>query len=100
MFDDLMGNLEKQQAEIQKKLSSITIEVKQEGITITGDATKKINNILIDKELLKNVDVEMIEDLLVSSFNRFIENALKAEATETQKLMNEMLPPGFGDMFK
>ena len=42
MLDDLMGNLEKQQAEIQKKLSAIVIEVKQEGLTITGNAAKQV----------------------------------------------------------
>ena len=40
MFDDLMGNLEKQQAEMQKKLSAIVIEVKLEGVAITGNAAK------------------------------------------------------------
>ncbi len=100
MFDDLMGNLEKQQAEMQKKLSAIVIEVKLEGITITGNAAKRVNNVTIDKELIETKDIEMIEDLLLTSINRFIEDAQKAEASETQNLMNDMLPPGFGDLFK
>lgn len=100
MLDDLMGNLEKQQAEIQKKLSAIVIEVKQEGLTITGNAAKQVTNVLISKELIDAQDIEMLEDLLVTSINRFIEDAQKAEANETQSMMNEMLPPGFGDLFK
>jgi DNA-binding protein YbaB len=100
MLDDLMGNLEKQQAEIQKKLSAIVIEVKQEGLTITGNAAKKVTNVLISNELIDSQDIEMLEDLLVTSINRFIEDAQKAEANETQSMMNEMLPPGFGDLFK
>ncbi len=100
MFDDLMGNLEKQQAEMQKKLSAIVIEVKLEGVAITGNAAKRVNNVTIDKELIETRDIEMIEDLLLTSINRFIEDAQKAEASETQSLMNEMLPPGFGDLFK
>ena len=100
MLDDLMGNLEKQQAEIQKKLSAIDIEVKQEGLTITGNAAKQVTNVMISKELIGSQDMEMIEDLLVTSINRFIEDAQKAEANETQSMMSEMLPPGFGDLFK
>ncbi|MBK9564398.1 MAG: YbaB/EbfC family nucleoid-associated protein [Saprospiraceae bacterium] len=100
MLDDLMGNLEKQQAEIQKKLSAIVIEVKQEGLTITGNAAKQVTNVMISKELIGSQDMEMIEDLLVTSINRFIEDAQKAEANETQSMMSEMLPPGFGDLFK
>lgn len=100
MFDDLMGNIEKQQAEMQKKLSAIIIEVKQEGVAISGNASKKINNITIAQELMESEDKEMLEDLLVSTFNRFIEDAQKAEASETQNMMNDMLPPGFGDLFK
>ena len=95
-----MGNLEKQQAEIQKKLSAIVIEVKQEGLTITGNAAKQVTNVMISKELIGSQDMEMIEDLLVTSINRFIEDAQKAEANETQSMMSEMLPPGFGDLFK
>ena len=98
MLDDLMGNLEKQQAE--KKLSAIVIEVKQEGLTITGNAAKQVTNVMISKELIGSQDMEMIEDLLVTSINRFIEDAQKAEANETQSMMSEMLPPGFGDLFK
>lgn len=100
MFDDLMGNLEKQQAEMQKKLSAIVIEVKLEGVAVTGNAAKRVNNVTIDKKLIESGDIEMIEDLLLTSINRFIEDAQKAEASETQSLMNEMLPPGFGDLFK
>ena len=100
MLDDLMGNLENQQAEIQKKLSAIVIEVKQEGLTITGNAAKQVTNVMISKELIGSQDMEMIEDLLVTSINRFIEDAQKAEANETQSMMSEMLPPGFGDLFK
>ena len=90
----------KQQAEIQKKLSAIVIEVKQEGLTITGNAAKQVTNVMISKELIGSQDMEMIEDLLVTSINRFIEDAQKAEANETQSMMSEMLPPGFGDLFK
>ncbi|MBK8347796.1 MAG: YbaB/EbfC family nucleoid-associated protein [Saprospiraceae bacterium] len=100
MFGDLMGNLEQQQAEMQKKLAEIPVEIKMDGITITGNATKQITNILLDAELVKGNDKEMLEDLLLAAFNRFMESAVKLEADAAQKLMSELMPPGFEDMFK
>lgn len=95
-----MGNIEKQQADMQRKLAQFPVEVKQEGLIITGNATKTITNISISNELLESGDKEMIEDLLLTAVNRFIEEASKKEADETKNLMADMLPPGFGDMFK
>ena len=42
----------------------------------------------------------MLEDLLLEGVNRFVVEATKKEAEESQKMMSEMLPPGFEDMFK
>ena len=100
MFGDLMGNMEQQQAEMYKKMAGISVDVVVEGISISGNATKQITNITIDPEVLKAEDKEMLEDLLLTCVNRFIEKAVKIEPEEAQKLMQDMLPPGFGDMFK
>lgn len=100
MFGDLMGNMEQQQAEMYKKMAGISVDVVVEGISISGNASKQITNITIDPEVLKAEDKEMLEDLLLTCVNRFIEKAVKIESEEAQKLMQDMLPPGFGDMFK
>ncbi len=42
----------------------------------------------------------MLEDLLLLCVNRFIEKAQEVEAVESQKMMESILPPGFGDLFK
>ena len=100
MFGDLMGNLEKQQAEMQKKLTLIPVEVEIEGIKIMGNATKTITNLEVESTLLDVNNKEMLEDLLLTAINRFVEKAAKVEASEAQNLMSNMLPPGFEDMFK
>jgi DNA-binding protein YbaB len=100
MFGDLMGNLEQQQSEMQSKLAQVIVEESTEGIHITGNATKAITNISIADEVYASGDKEMIEDLLISCFNKFIGKVQEIEAVESQKLMESMLPPGFGDMFK
>ena len=100
MFGDLMGNLEEQQAAMHKKMAAIAIEIEVDGITITGNAAREVTNIIISESLWKEQNKEMMEDMMLAAMNRFIEKASKAEAEESQKMMSEMLPPGFGDLFK
>jgi DNA-binding protein YbaB len=100
MFDDLMGNLENQQAEIKNKLQKIIVEAKADGIILTGNAARQITNISIAPALLQSQDGEMVEDLLISCFNSFIEKSGIVEAEVTRKFMSDILPPGFGDLFK
>lgn len=100
MIEELMAKFEKQQGNLKETLENLTVEVKLEGLTIYGNAAKKIEGIEISNDLLQNNDKEMLEDLLLVGFNRFIEQALKSESEITQTSINEMLPPGFGDLFK
>lgn len=100
MFGDLMGNLEEQQNQMKAKLMEVVITEKVEGITITGNATKMIDSIHIEDAVFASEDKEMLEELLLLCVNRFIEKAQGVEAEESQKMMESMLPPGFGDMFK
>jgi nucleoid-associated protein EbfC len=100
MFGDLMGNMEQQQAEMAKKLQAIPVECKVEGVTITGNAARQVTNVILDPTLLETDDKEMIEDILITAINRFIEVSSKVEGEETQKMMQDLLPPGFGDLFK
>lgn len=100
MFDDLMGNLQKQQEEIQKKLADKPVVAEVEGIRVEGNAAKKVNSVSINEEILKSGDKEMLEELLAECFNRFMENAIKIEAEETKNIMDDLLPPGFEDLFK
>lgn len=100
MFGDLMGNLEEQQNQMKVKLMEVIISETVQGITITGNATKTVDSISIDDTLFAEGDKEMMEELLLLCVNRFIEKAQEVEAVESQKLMETMLPPGFGDLFK
>ena len=100
MFGDIMGNLEQKQAEMQKKMAQFTIEIEVEGVTRTGNAARQVTNITISPETWAAQDKEMLEDLLLEGVNRFVVEATKKEAEESQKMMSEMLPPGFEDMFK
>ncbi|HRO09802.1 MAG TPA: YbaB/EbfC family nucleoid-associated protein [Saprospiraceae bacterium] len=100
MFGNLMNNIEQQQAQMKSKLSGIPVEITNQGIRISGNALRKINNIEIDQNLFESNDKEMLEDLLLAGFNEFIQAASAIEAAEAQQLMSSVLPGGLGDLFK
>jgi nucleoid-associated protein EbfC len=99
MFGNMFGDLEKKQQEIAAKAAAIVVETEVEGIKVTANGQKEILNISItDPSVLS--DKEQLEDLLVVAVNRALEEAGEKAAFETQQMMQDMLPPGFGDMFK
>ena len=104
MFGDLFGNVEQQQKELQEKLAQIEVqgEAGEGAIVITANANQKVLNISIDKSKLDWEDSEEVEDLLLVAINRTLDKAASKQAEESQKLIQNMMPPGMGgltDMF-
>ncbi len=104
MFGDLFGNVEQQQQELQKKLATIEItgDAGDGAIKVIANANQKILNISIDKSKLDWEDTEEVEDLLLVAINRTLERAAAKQGEESQKLIQNMMPPGMGglaDMF-
>jgi nucleoid-associated protein EbfC len=99
MFGNMFGDLEQKQQEIAAKAAAIVVETEVEGIKVTVNGNKEVLNIsIIDPSVLS--DKEQLEDLLVVAVNRALDEAGEKAAFETQRMMQDMLPPGFGDMFK
>ena len=99
MFGNMFGDLEKKQQEMAAKAAAIIVETEVEGIKVTANGQKEVINISITDSSVLN-DKEQLEDLLVVAVNRALEEAGEKAAFETEKMMQDMLPPGFGDMFK
>lgn len=101
MFGDLFGNFEEKQKELKKLLADIKIDEyagEDNAIHVTANANREIVNISIDKEKIDLSDAEQLEDLLLITINRALEKAAEAEAEESQRLMQDMLPPGLGNL--
>jgi nucleoid-associated protein EbfC len=99
MFGNIFGDFEKKQQEMLEKAESIVVEQKMGGITVSVNGKKEIVNITItDMALL--TDKEQLEDLLITTLNRALEEAGNQAAEQTQSMMENMLPPGMGDLFK
>lgn len=107
MFGDLMGmmgKLKETQQKIEdtkKRLDTVLINEKSSDnlLEVTLTANRKIKNISIDNELLK--DKEMLEDYLVTVLNKAIEKAGNINETELAAVAKDGMPniPGM-DMFR
>lgn len=101
MLENLFGNLEAHQEELQEQLGSIELEssVMDRAIVVKANARREILDILIDPEKIDVTDVEQLQDLLVTAVNDVIAMATEAERSESEKLISKIMPPGLGGLF-
>jgi DNA-binding YbaB/EbfC family protein len=107
MFGDLMGMMgkiketqEKVEATKQRLDSVYIDEQSQDGLLkVSITANRTIKSITVDDELLK--DKEQLEDYLILTLNKAIEQATNVHETEVAAVAKEGMPniPGM-DMFK
>lgn len=107
MFGDLMGmmgKIKETQAKVEatkQRLDSVYIdEQSQDGLLkVSITANRTIKSITIDDELLS--DKEQLEDYLILTLNKAIEQATNVHETEVAAVAKEGMPniPGM-DMFK
>ncbi len=100
MLENMFGDLQKQQEEMQKKLASITVEADAEdgAVIVKASADMSIKNIKIDASKIDLKDTEQLEDLLVVAVNEALEKARVKAAIETNKLLEGMMPGGLGGL--
>ena len=107
MFGDMMnmmGKLKETQKKVEetkKRLDTVLIDEtsKDNKLKITLTANRTIKSIEIDDTLLE--DKEQLEDYLILTLNKAIENATKVNEAELAAVAKEGMPniPGM-DMFK
>ena len=99
MFGNMFGDLEKKQQEMLEKTGQIIVEAESGGVKVTVNGNKEVLNIVItDPSVL--TDKEQLEDLLVVAVNRALAEAGDKAAVQAEEMMQGMLPPGMGDLFK
>lgn len=99
MLEDLLGNSAKIQEELAAKLKSIEVSETLDGIVLKANAAKEILSISIPDELMQLEDKEQLEDQLIVLINRAMRSIGEIEQKESAAFMQQMLPPGFGNLF-
>ena len=108
MFGDIMGMMGKLKETQEKvkaakeRLNSVMINEKSTDdlISVTITANRTIKSIEIDESLL--TDKEQLEDYLILTINKAIEQATKVQEAELGAVAKEGMPniPGLDSLFK
>ena len=95
MFDKIFEAQQKA-GEMKKRLDAITVTGTVEGgkITVTANANKVVQSIVISDEFLKEADKDELEELMVTAVNKAMEQAENINQTEMAAMTKNM----FGDL--
>ncbi len=98
-----MGDLLKQAQAMQERLGKIqekaatkTVEASAGGgmVTVTANGAMQVIKVVIDPEVIKAEDREMLQDLLVAATNEALRKAKELMAEEVKSLTGGMGIPG------
>ncbi len=86
---------------MHKKLATIVVEAEagDGAVKVSANAAREILNIKFDKTLLDWDDTEQVEDLVTVAVNRALALAAEKEQAESQKMIQDMIPPGLEGLF-
>jgi len=102
MFGNPLKKISEQQERLKQELESFELhETSADGIcSCTVSGSKKLLDLKILKDLSEFSDKDHLQDAILITINRAMERADQKVAEETQKVLGELLPPGFENMFK
>ena len=98
-MNDMMKQVQKMQsdmAKVQSELENKTVTEESGGgmVKATANGKKEIVSLIIDEEIAKNGDKEMLEDLVVAAVNKALQTTGKMAEDELGAVTKGMLPPG------
>jgi len=98
MLDDILGNVNEQQEQIEAKLKGIDIVKNSQNneIQVVVNGKKDIVDITINKSFEDNTE---LEDILVLTLNEALKEADSLASQEAQSLLNSMMPGGLSGLF-
>jgi DNA-binding YbaB/EbfC family protein len=93
-FAEMMKQAQEMQEKMQREMDQIRVDATVGGgmVTVLMSGTKDMLEVKIDPEMLKNADVEMLQDMIVAAVNeagRKVDEKLKGQ-------LGAMMPPGMG----
>src|SRR5690625_118719 len=101
MLDNLFGNLEEHQEELQERLGGMELESSVMDQAIVGKANARRDVVDIKREPMKMVPVygEQMEDLIVKCLNDVVRRAREGECLEAGELRRKIMARGLGGWF-
>ena len=98
-MQNMMKQIQKMQADmakVQAELENKTVTEESGGgmVKATASGKKELVSIVIDEEIAKSGDKEMLEDLVVAAVNKALQSAAKMAEDELANVTKGMIPPG------
>ena len=86
--------------QVQEELANKTVEGSAGAglVRVTATGTGNLISVKIEPSLLEGDDREMLGDLVSAAANQALEKARELAATELQKALGGMIPPGLAGM--
>jgi len=99
MFDKLFEAQQKA-GEVKQRLDAITVSGTAEGgkITVTANANKVVQSVVINEDFFKGADREELEELLVVAINKAMAQADNVSQSEMAAMTKDMFG-GMGGLF-
>ena len=95
MFDKIL-QAQQQAGEVKSRLDGITVTGSAGGgvVVVTANGNKQIQSVKINPMVLKEGDIEMLEDVILTAVNQALEQAENISQAEMAAMTKSM----FGDM--
>jgi DNA-binding YbaB/EbfC family protein len=90
MFQDALKKMQAQVEESKKRLETVIVEGKAEGVTVEMTGNRKLRDIKIEDELMD--DKDSLQDLLLVATNRALEEAEKVYEAEMASSAQNIMP--------
>ena len=93
-LNQLMKQAQEMQDKLQREMKDIRVEAASGGgmVKVAASGSKELLEVKIDPELLKDADVEMLQDMVLAAVNE----AMRKVDEKLQGRLGSMMPPGMG----
>jgi len=93
----MMKQAQQMQEKMAREMDELRVEASADGgvVNVTMKGDHEIISLKVDPEIVKENDIEMLQDMIVAAINegnRKVNEAMKSK-------LGSMLPPGLGNLF-
>ena len=96
-LQEMLAQARQQAEKLQEKMQQITVEASSGGgsVTVKMNGQKQVLGVVIEPEVVKSGDIEMLQDLVVAAVNEAVRKVDEAMKSSLGGMFGGMGLPGF-----
>ena len=96
-LQDMLAQARQQAEKLQEKMQQIVVEASSGGgsVTVKMNGQKQVLGVVIEPEVVKSGDIEMLQDLVVAAVNEAVRKVDEAMKSSLGGMFGGMGLPGF-----